>query len=174
MLNCPFFFGRSKSVTGQIAVAKFQLILAKFGSSLQHPVDVAVDSDQASALYVRRMPYYLTQPFCRKSARTCQEMYLPQRDDVPLCRDKAVQSGVVSGPREKKERKAMREDRQRQLARMATVKRRCTNLGEATDKVRDLPGYIHFVSPVVVYSLRFFPAARSPPSYLARFFWLFL
>jgi len=41
------------------------------------------------------MPYYLMQPFCRKSARTCREMYLPQRDDVPLCRDKAVQSDAV-------------------------------------------------------------------------------
>lgn len=98
-------------------------------------------------------------------------MYLPQRDDVPLCRDKAVQSGVVSGPWGKEER-VIREDRQRQPARMATLKRRCTNLGEATDKVRDLPGYIHFVSPVAVYSLGFFflpsavrllisPASRS-------------
>lgn len=105
----------------RIAVAKFyhyhlllhfiRLIFSDIRQLWEHPVDVAVDSDRASALCVRRMPYYLTQPFCRKSARTCREMYLPQRDDVPLCRDKAVQSGVVSGPREKKERKAMREKR---------------------------------------------------------------
>lgn len=91
-------------------------------------------------------------------------MYLPQRDDVPLCRAKAVQSGVASEPREK-ERQAMREERFEGLDSVNLQEGKATNSGEVADKVHDCP--VQLLSPVVVYSLKFFFPTRSQSVFLS-------
>lgn len=101
------------------------------------------------------------QSFCRKSGRICRETYLPQRDDACVSRDKVIQSDDVSGPRRRRE--AVREDRQRQLARMATVKRWCTNSEEAADKVHGLQPRLLSLRFAYIFSNIFFSHPHISP-----------